>query len=62
MAEAKIVTDLKTCMRAATTSAQRTTCETKFKAGGGIVTPDGGKVFQAPDGSAAFVTTGGKVF
>jgi hypothetical protein len=62
MADAKIVVDLKACMRASKTSAQRTACETVFKQAGGTVTPDGGKVFTAPDGSAAFVTNGGKVF
>jgi hypothetical protein len=37
-------------------------CETTFKGAGGTATPDGGKVFTAPDSSTAFVTDGGKVF
>ena len=58
----KILGDLKKCMRAAKNDAERKACETAFSQAGGAVAPEGGKVFTAPDGSAGFVTNGGKVF
>ncbi len=59
----KILADLKKCMRDAKGNADKmATCQTTFVSAGGTVTPDGGKVFSAPNGSAAFVTNGGKVF
>lgn len=59
----KQITTLKQCMRAADgDQTKMDACEATFKAAGGKVQPDGGKVFTAPDKSAAFVTTGGKVF
>jgi hypothetical protein len=60
---AKQITTLKQCMRAANgNQTKMNACETAFKAAGGTVTADGGKVFSAPDSSEGFVTTGGKVF
>jgi hypothetical protein len=59
----KQITTLKQCMRAAGgNKTKMDACEATFKAAGGTVQPDGGKVFTAPDQSGAFVTTGGKVF
>jgi hypothetical protein len=60
---ARQITTLKECMRKAKgDQAKMNACETAFKAAGGTVTADGGKVFSAPDNSEGFVTTGGKVF
>ena len=59
----KILADLKKCMKEANgNAAKMAACQTTFVAAGGTVTPDGGKVFSAPNGSATFVTNGGKVF
>ena len=59
----KILVDLKQCMRTASgVQAEMDKCEATFKAAGGTVVQDGGKVFKAPNGSEGFVTTGGKVF
>lgn len=57
-----LTTELRTCMLAARTAAARTTCETKFRDKGGIVTPDGGKVFKTTTDSTYVSTNGGKVF
>ena len=54
-------TNLRACMLAAKTAAERTACENTFKAGGGTVTPEGGKVFKTTTDST-YVTNGGKVF
>ena len=62
MADHKILTDLKQCMRRAHSDADRDACQVTFEQAGGKVTQEGGKVFAAPDGSEGFVTTGGKVF
>jgi len=62
MADPKILIDLKHCMRASKTPADRQACENAFIQAGGTVQPDGGKVFTAPNGSSGFVTNGGKVF
>ena len=54
---------LKQCMRKANgVKSEMDKCDTTFKAAGGTATPDGGKVFTAPDSTEAFVTNGGKVF
>jgi hypothetical protein len=59
----KQITTLKQCMRDANGDPTKmANCEKTFKATGGKVAQDGGKVFTAPDSSDAFVTTGGKVF
>ena len=59
----KILADLKKCMKDAKGDPGRMdACQTAFQQAGGTVTPDGGKVFATPNGSAAFVTNGGKVF
>ena len=59
----KMLADLRKCMRDANGDAgAMTVCENTFKAAGGKTKQDGGKVFSTPDGSAAFVTNGGKVF
>jgi hypothetical protein len=63
MADPKILTDLKKCMRDCDGDPTcMAACELAFKQAGGTVTAEGGKVFGTPDGSKAFVTTGGKVF
>ena len=63
MAGNPILKDLKQCMRKANgDKAKMAACETAFKNAGGSVSPDGGKVFTAPDASEGFVTNGGKVF
>ena len=60
---AQQVTTLKQCMRKANGDPTKMAdCEKTFKAAGGSVATDGGKVFTAPDNSGAFVTNGGKVF
>jgi hypothetical protein len=59
----KILAELKKCMKDAKGDPGRmASCQTTFVQAGGTVTPDGGKVFATPNGSAAFVTNGGKVF
>ena len=61
--QTKILADLKKCMRDCNgNTACMANCQKTFEDAGGTVTPDGGKVFSTADGSAAFVTTGGKVF
>jgi hypothetical protein len=63
MPENKALADLKKCMKDCNgNTACMNACEAAFLQAGGTVTPDGGKVFTAPDGSAGFVTNGGKVF
>lgn len=58
-----ILNELKQCMnKAKGDKGKMAVCETAFKKAGGTTTPDGGKVFTAPDASEAFVTNGGKVF
>ena len=52
---------LKKCLNDAKTGADKAACLTKFGAAVGVA-PQGGKVFETPDGEATFVTTGGKVF
>jgi hypothetical protein len=61
-ADSQLLKDLKKCMREAADDDARNDCQRTFEAGGGVATPDGGKVFSAPGGSEAFVTNGGKVF
>lgn len=54
--------DLKKCMKAAKgDKAKRDACEATFDATQGATT-EGGKVFSISDGSAVFVSNGGKVF
>jgi hypothetical protein len=62
MADHPILVALKQCMRNAKTPADRAACEAAFVKAGGTVSPQGGKVFTAPDGSTGYVTNGGKVF
>jgi hypothetical protein len=63
MADQKTLADLRKCMREADgEQAKMDACEKTFTDAGGVVTPDQGKVFSIPDGSAAFVTKKGKVF
>ena len=51
---------LKRCLRDAHNDSDRAECQRKFEGDGGTV--DGGKVFTSPDGTAVYVTDGGKVF
>jgi hypothetical protein len=61
--EHQILAELKRCMRDCHGNQDcMDACQAAFEQAGGTVTPDGGKVFLAPDGSEAFVTNGGKVF
>jgi hypothetical protein len=54
--------DLKKCIKDAHGDvAKIAACEATASAAPGTTT-DGGKVFSIPDGSAVFVTNGGKVF
>jgi len=55
------MTDLIACLDEANGNPHKVVnCQTKFEHAGGKT--DGGKVFIAPDGSAVYVTDGGKVF
>jgi hypothetical protein len=63
MPDHKILADLKQCIKNCNgNQACMDACEAAFKQAGGTVTAEGGKVFSAPDGTKAFVSTGGKVF
>jgi hypothetical protein len=63
MADQKTLADLRKCMKEADGDPDKmAACEKAFTDAGGTVTPDDGKVFGIPDGSAAFVTKKGKVF
>lgn len=53
--------NLKACLKNAHTKADRDACQATYAQESGEK-PDGGKVFEAGDGTATFVTDSGKVF
>ena len=61
MPESRGTQELKQCMKAATTQAQRDACQARSSRAQGATTT-GGKVFGTADGNGVFVTDGGKVF